>query len=123
MLSGLITSGHFVTTKSTTMNAKEEFLVHIKDRIVKCAWITFGDNDWRDEEDQSSPIELKVNFTQLDFQHFLNSINQEYHAGFGGQELFGTIWYTDGTWSERGEYDGSEWWEHHICPKIPERLN
>jgi hypothetical protein len=28
----------------------------------------------------------------------------------------------ENTWLERGEYDGSEWWEHNKCPKIPEGL-
>ena len=42
--------------------------------------------------------------------------NVEYNDGYGSQELFGTIWMTDGTWYTRGEYDGSEWWEHHACP-------
>ena len=41
-------------------------------------------------------------------------------SGYGGQELFGTIWYEDGTWSDRGEYDGSEWWNYNKCPDIPD---
>jgi hypothetical protein len=45
-------------------------------------------------------------------------LNIEYDGGFGRQELFGYIWYTDGSWSERGEYDGSEWWEHKERPSI-----
>jgi hypothetical protein len=28
----------------------------------------------------------------------------------------------DGTWSERGEYDGSEWWNYQKCPDIPSEL-
>ncbi len=40
----------------------------------------------------------------------------EYDCGFGSQELNGYIWYTDGTWSNRGEYDGSEWWQHQSRP-------
>ena len=35
-----------------------------------------------------------------------------YSAGYGGQELYGFILFKDGTWLERGEYDGSEWWEY-----------
>ena len=45
-------------------------------------------------------------------------MNFEYDNGFGGQELYGTIWLKDGTWCTRGEYDGSEWWEHHERPDI-----
>jgi len=45
-----------------------------------------------------------------------------YDSGYGGQEVFGTIWYVDGTWSDRGEYDGSEWYEYHKCPDIPDNV-
>ncbi|QNI21485.1 hypothetical protein [Salmonella phage 3sent1] len=34
--------------------------------------------------------------------------------------LYGNVWFTDGTWLERGEYDGSEWWEYKATPAIPE---
>lgn len=44
----------------------------------------------------------------------------EYDSSYGGQELFGTVWLTDGTWLSRGEYDGSEWWEHNVRPPIPD---
>jgi hypothetical protein len=60
---------------------------------------------------------------QLDnMNDFLSKIDFFYHSGYGGQELFGNIWFKDGTWASRGEYDGSEWWEHHQCPDIPESL-
>ncbi len=41
----------------------------------------------------------------------------EYNAGYGGQELFGTIVFNDDSWLERDEYDGSENW---IIKKLPE---
>ena len=53
----------------------------------------------------------------------LIDINKDYDAGYGSQELYGTIWYKDGTWSTRGEYDGSEWWDYHCVPEIPVKLN
>lgn len=52
-----------------------------------------------------------------DCERLLSKI--EYDAGYGSQELSGTIWYTDGTWSERVEYDGSEWWAYRCRPEIP----
>lgn len=53
------------------------------------------------------------------FVAFMKSI--DYDNGYGGQMLFGTIWLADGTRIERGEYDGSEWWEHVVKPSIPVR--
>lgn len=100
------------------MNAKQE-LMRLKNigKIV-CAYIYneayFGEN--------KKEVFLKVGFSADDFEEFLQNLNFEYDSGYGGQELFGTIWLENNEWYERGEYDGSEWWEHHAYPKIPESL-
>jgi hypothetical protein len=96
-------------------NAKQEFLEHTEGMKVRCAKIRFNDGYY--EEDRSTYI-LPVGYCPSDLKLFLKEIDHNYDSGFGGQELFGTIWYTDGTWSTRGEYDGSEWWEYHTCPEI-----
>lgn len=89
-------------------NAKTELLEHIGDRRVEHVHIRRGDH-W-DSSRKVFDGTLERVLPHLDF---------EYDSGYGGQELFGNIWYTDGTWSERGEYDGSEWWEHKERPPIP----
>lgn len=99
-------------------NAKEEFLEHTEPRSIKCASITFD----YDYSDNRKNYNLPVCWSPLDKSNFLNCIDQNYESGYGGQELFGTIWYNDGTWSTRGEYDGSEWWEYHECPEVPKDL-
>jgi hypothetical protein len=101
------------------MNAKEEFLGHIRDRKVLCADMSHQDC-WHNEP--SSEFKLPVSYTQEQYDEFVNSLDFEYDKGYGGQELFGTIWYKDGTWSDRGEYDGSEWWNYQSCPGIPQNL-
>lgn len=47
----------------------------------------------------------------------------EYDNGFGGQEIPPdlNIIFSDGSWLERGEYDGSEWWAFKQTPKIPQK--
>ena len=100
------------------MNAREEFVKHVGNRTVKCAHITRG-GEWYDNR---SEYLLSVGYSATDKEKFLSSINWNYDSGYGGQEVFGTIWYNDGTWSSRGEYDGSEWWEYHSVPCIPEPL-
>ena len=97
------------------MNAKQELLNVIKDNKIKCAIISFG----YDEDDTNVKV-LKVNHTERDYQGFLLSLDFNYDSGYGGQELFGTVWLEDGTWLSRGEYDGSEWWIHNVLPPIPE---
>lgn len=53
---------------------------------------------------------------------FAEDLQFEYDDGYGTQNLFGTVWFNDGSWLERGEYDGSEWWEYKSVPVIPEEL-
>lgn len=93
--------------KSTSKRAKE--LVN----SIAFAKIQYG-NDY---DDDRCIIELRSNRTQQDEQSFLETLASiNYDNGYGGQELFGTIVFKDGTWLERGEYDGSEWWEHRKLP-------
>lgn len=96
------------------LNAKKELLEAVKDTAkIKCASISNG--RW---EDEAIKIVLKLNHTNDEYNEFLNSLDFEYDSGYGGQELYGTVWLEDGTWLSRGEYDGSEWWEHNVLPAI-----
>jgi len=101
-------------------NAKSEFLNHINGFKVKCAVVEFF--DLKVEPEHTVYAELGCAYTQEEYDRFLEEIDREYNDGYGSQELYGTIWYEDGTWSERGEYDGSEWWSHVFHPEIPESL-
>jgi hypothetical protein len=109
-------------------NAKQEFLSHIGhsgvqvQREVLCAIIQKGDDYGDDDEIIERTFTLTTGYSKEDWSDFLNKLDFMYDSGYGGQELFGTIWYTDGTWSERGEYDGSEWWNYQKCPDIPENV-
>ena len=95
------------------INAQEEFVLHIEGNPeVKCAAVSCGGNTFN----------LPVGFDEHALDTFLECLSFDYDDGFGGQELFGTIWYTDGTFSQRGEYDGSEWWEYVKCPEVPDEL-
>lgn len=106
-------------------NAREEFESEVSNAksAVVCAALYWGDPNcsWRDEPVESAL--LHPGYSEEEYQDFLNSIHVNYYEGYGGQELFGTIWYADGTWSDRREYDGSEWWEHQKVPEYPEEFN
>lgn len=93
-----------------TTNAKLEFIKEVVDsgRTVKCAFV----------ECMGKIYILKVSHTKEEYEAFLGSLGFEYDSGWGCQELYGCIWYTDGTWSSRGEYDGSEWWRFNCVPTI-----
>jgi len=104
------------------INAKQEFLDHTSEhctngRTVRCAEIKLYN-----AKNKVESI-LPVGYTPEDLEIFLKEIDFEYDSGCGLQELYGTIWYSDGlSWSQRGEYDGSEWYEFMERPEIPLEL-
>ena len=107
------------------MNCKSEFLNHLRQNglttsDILCVWIErenyYGGGN--------HPIyELTLGWTNEELNQFLESLDFDYDSGYGSQEVFGQIWYQNGSWSERGEYDGSEWWSFITRPKIPDNLN
>ena len=99
------------------INAKEELIQTIGEIGVIAAAIDLGD-----EPQNKKTFRLKQNHSNADWLNFLNQLDFKYDDGYGGQELFGTVWLSDGTWLERGEYDGSEWWEKRMLPEIPQEL-
>ena len=106
-----------------TTNARDELIQHIKQRTIKCATIGQEEDSYRLEPGEKAyRVLLPVGHTPKQYAQFLEQLNFIYDSGFGGQNLYGTVWYTDGSWSERGEYDGSEWWDHRELPAIPEEL-
>jgi len=97
------------------INTKIELLKILRhtDKI-KCAIIQYSKH-----EHKTIKKVLKLNYSEKDLLEFLTSLDYEYDDGWGGQELFGTVWLEDDSWLTRGEYDGSEWWQHNILPNIP----
>ena len=101
------------------MNAKQE-LQHEFDRIGKKPICAHIHNGWGG--DGSLSITLKKGYTDLEFAEFMDKLDFDYDAGYGAQYIDGTVWFEDGTWLSRGEYDGSEWWVYLKTPEIPEYL-
>jgi hypothetical protein len=113
-------------------NAKEEMierlnsLKNIYGADIICANITHTTYEsyfTDDEDDVETPaITLKKGYTEAEYDAFLSKLDFEYDAGYGAQYVFGYVWLTNGVWMDRGEYDGSEWWEWHKYPQIPDEL-
>jgi len=96
-------------------NAKDELLRHIEGRDVKYILT------WTEEYDDSDSWEPVLVKREGPLTHdLLAELDFTYDSGYGAQHLFGYIWYEDGTWSERHEYDGAEGWEHKSCPPLPD---
>ena len=96
-------------------NAKEELLDKMPiNAVIKEAFIWHGDDYYTNKR----YFVLKEDYTEEDYDTFMNSLDFNYDNGFGGQEVYGVVVFTDGTWLERHEYDGSEWWEYKKTPDI-----
>lgn len=94
------------------INAKEELLDELDGEKPLCGQVIVGD----------VTTNLRVGYSDVDWEKFLEKIDVEYDPCFGCQELFGTIWLENGTWMERFEYDGSEWWRFMKQPEVPIEL-
>jgi hypothetical protein len=114
-------------------NAQVELLRHLvgleevkgKPIPIKCAIIKRDEGYWDDHNNytQKEAIILKEGYSVAEYEEFLKKLDFEYDNGYGMQELSGTVWLTEeGCWYERGEYDGSEWWEYKECPTVPNEL-
>jgi hypothetical protein len=94
-------------------NAKDEFLEFTKNKPkIICAHIINSEYE----------VILPLNYIKEDMDEFLSKIDYRYDSGYGSQNLFGFIWFDGGSWAEREEYDGSEWWAMRKCPHIPDKL-
>ena len=94
------------------INAKQELLKIVNDNnitILKIDIKYYGDVDINDK-----PVNKHI--TSLDELDF------DYDAGYGVQELYGTIYCKDSNnnpvWLTREEYDGSEWWRINTIPEF-----
>lgn len=104
------------------MNAKQE-LISLFSRAghrVKCAIIT-RESIWLNSP-PSRTFCLNLGYTETEMEVFLQELAFDYDNGYGKQELFGTVWFENATWADRGEYDGSEWWDLREVPSIPSEL-
>ena len=94
------------------INAKEEILDHIRGKDVeflRVAYIErYGEKGLRIDGELNDCVKL------LDFYTMMV---------LAVKKLFGFILYKDGSWSEREEYDGSEWWVHRKPPTINTELD
>lgn len=102
------------------MNALTEFLEEIKGKTVISSWIECEyqrDSSLNIMANRERIVYLRLGYTPAEYQNFIDKIDFVYEADYEGDDLYGVIWYADGSWSERHEYDGLNIW--HYC-KIPE---
>jgi hypothetical protein len=101
------------------INAYKEFMEHTEGKAIKCAIITLGDVAWGETP---KTYLLPVGYTDEEFGQFLISLDRNYDNDYFSKSLCGTIWYENGAWSDRQEYDSIEWWAYNSHPSIPNSL-
>ena len=86
-------------------NLKEETLEELESHGY-----SIGDVAWVGSDDYEIPVD-----------RFWELADVEYDSGFGCQEVATDLMVVldDGSWLERHEYDGSEWWEYKRTPERP----
>jgi hypothetical protein len=104
------------------MNAQIEFnnFIVTKPHVI-CAWIQ-DIGSWTDDGEDKQKICLPLGYTDEQYAEFMQKLDFTYDSGYGCQNIDGVIWFEDGTWADRGEYDGSEWWQYNRCPSVPPEL-
>lgn len=104
-------------------NFIEETLEAINGREVKEFKLEFYSLDFSDADDDNdirteSSAQGAGKEALMSFFAQLPERAIDYDSGYGSQEWEGWVSFTDNTWIERSEYDGSEWWSHKSCPKL-----
>jgi len=98
------------------MNAKLEFMQYVDEcGAIKCA-VVCREND---ELERVVIAKLKLGYTEEEYNVFLDLLDFEYDNESDIQDLSGTIWFTDGTWSSREYGSNLEQWTHYGIPTIP----
>lgn len=102
-------------------NFTKETLTYIEGKEVKEFSLEFIFNDFYNRHGGDLSIPKTTGRSLEELQVFLNDLPERavnYDSGYGSQEWFGWVSFKDGSWIEREEYDGSEWWEHKEQPSL-----
>jgi len=78
---------------------------------------------YMDEDPDEVDIRYRIDNSELLRKQVVEALCAiDYDGGHGSQELFGTIWLSDGLWITIEEYGGSEIWVLHRRPDMPGTL-
>lgn len=94
-------------------------------------WLSGCKKDWHDIKfagiiyrasgmyyDTTEKAKLPPNWNDEQLAEFIEVCKRiSYCDGYGAQTLFGCVVFNDGSWLERHEYDGAEWWEYKRTPR------
>lgn len=87
----------------------------LSETIAECESIGKRTNDI----DRVQWVDGHLHAVKCTWKTFADAVRHlEYDSGYGAQEINESlaVVFNDGTWLERAEYDGAEWWEYKMCP-------
>lgn len=93
------------------INAKEELL-----EVLKRSGKSIEDIEFAGLRYDCNPEEVDLGCVTENTNFLLKSLDFLYDEDYGTQHIYGYILFRDGSWLERGEYDGAEWWKFMIPP-------
>jgi hypothetical protein len=95
----------------TKINAKEEFLGLVTGTEATVLWAKFTT-----ETGGEAILFPACAASKRAWDLFLSVLDYKYDSGFGGEDTEGTVMFSDGSWAEREEYDGSSRWVLRVKP-------
>ena len=87
----------------------------LDETIAECEKVGKGINDI----DRVQWVDEALHDVKCTWKTFADAVRHlEYDNSYGAQEINESlaVVFKDGTWLERAEYDGAEWWEYKMCP-------
>ena len=102
------------------INLKDEILSELSRRGKLPTGIVYAEiwETYTSDKDEERYISLIPNYGNAEYEEFLKDVDFEYDNDYGMQRVRGYIVMNDGTWFERAEYDGREWWEFKKKPEF-----
>jgi hypothetical protein len=95
----------------TKRNAKEEFLQLVSRTSATVLWAKFTT-----ETGGETVLFPSRAGSKEEWDLFLSVLNYDYDNGWGGEDTEGAVMFSDGSWAEREEYDGSSRWVLRVKP-------
>ena len=87
----------------------------LSETIAECEEVGKGINDIA----RVQWVDKNLHDVKCTWKTFADAVRYiEYDSGFGAPmiDVSLAVVFKDGTWMERAEYDGAEWWEYKMCP-------
>lgn len=100
------------------INIKRQLLSHVEDMYnVKAVQLKLERHTTHLKSVQL--FHLPEGYHEGQLESFLRDIDTSYDNEYGNQMLYGFIWWKDGSWSSRYNYEGKEKWVHNVVPSYP----